>query len=226
MYNGAEGRKVVATNDRLGQLTRYNVGDFFTSEYGSHNIERTQILHKWEECRGVSQSFGYNWQDTEKNVVSTEELIDRLVKIVSENGNLLLVVNLDGKGAMPKYIRTRLEDVGRWLKINGEAIYDSRPWYAASQGEQLRFTRSKDGRYLYAIHKGWPGPTVELRYIMLDASSKIVMLGANQELKWRNVPEGDDGNGKGGKVQVEVPPALKGSFDSNHAVTLRVELSD
>ena len=63
-----------------------------------------------------------------------------LVGIVSENGNLLLVVNLDGKGAMPAYIRSRLHDVGRWLTVNGEAIYGSRPWLVASQGDGLRFT--------------------------------------------------------------------------------------
>ncbi len=226
LYNKAEGRKTVATNDRLGLLTRYNVGDFFTSEYGSHNIERTQLLHKWEECRGVSQSFGYNWQDTEKNVISTEDLLDKLVKIVSENGNLLLVVNLDGTGAMPEYIRARLHDVGLWLKVNGEAIYGSRPWYVASQGEKIRFTQSKDGRYLYAIHKGWPGSQVELLYLLLDTSAKIVLLGSGQELKWKNVPEGDDGNGKGGKVVVDIPDALRNSVASNHAVTLRIELAD
>lgn len=155
-YNQAEGRKAVASNDRLGRFMRFNAGDFFTSEYGSRNTDRAKILHKWEECRGVSQSFGYNWQDTEKNVISAEDLIDMLVRIVSENGNLLLVVNLDGKGAMPAYIRARLHDIGRWLKVNGEAIYGSGPWLVASQGETLRFTLGKDGRHLYAIHKGWP----------------------------------------------------------------------
>ena len=69
-YNQASGRKTVASNDRLGRFMRFNSGDFFTSEYGSRNTERAKILHKWEECRGVSQSFGYNWQDTEKNVAA------------------------------------------------------------------------------------------------------------------------------------------------------------
>ncbi|HXQ81238.1 MAG TPA: alpha-L-fucosidase [Opitutaceae bacterium] len=223
-YNQASGRKTVASNDRLGRFMRFNSGDFFTSEYGSRNTERAKILHKWEECRGVSQSFGYNWQDTEKNVTSTGDLIDMLVGIVSENGNLLLVVNLDGKGAMPAYIRDRLHDVGRWLKVNGEAIYRSRPWLVASQGDRLRFTRSKDDRYLYAIHKGWPEADVELHDLWLDSSSRIVMLGTGQDLKWRNVPEGK--YGRGGKVAVEIPQLLKGTFDSDHAVTLRIELTD
>ena len=147
-----------------------------------------------------------------------------LVRIVSENGNLLLIVNLDGKGAMPDYIRTRLYDVGRWLKVNGEAIYDSRPWLVASQGEQLRFTQSKDARYLYAIHKGWPEKEVELHDMWLDTASKIEMLGANQPLPWKNVPEGK--YGRGGKVVVEIPDSLKSTFQSAPAITLKIEISD
>jgi len=223
-YNNARGRKPVAANDRLGRFMRFNIGDFFTSEYGARNTERAKLLHKWEECPGVSQSFGYNWQDTEKNITSAEDLIDMLVGIVSENGNLLLVVNLDGKGAMPAYIRDRLHDVGRWLRVNGEAIYGSRPWLVASQGENIRFTRSKDGRYLYAIHKGWPEEDVELLDLWLDAESKIEMLGAGGPLEWKNVPEGS--YGRGGKVAVSVPESLKGAFHSEHAVTLRIELTD
>jgi len=222
-YNNAMGRKDVAANDRLGRFLRFNSGDFFTSEYGARNTERSKLLHKWEECRGVSQSFGYNWQDTEKNVVSAGDLIDMLVRIVSDNVNLLLVVNLDGKGAMPAYIRDRLRDVGRWLKFNGEAIYGSRPWLVASQGENLRFTHSKGGRYLYAIHKGWPQGGLKLHDLWLDSSSRIAMLGANAPLEWKNVPEGS--YGRGGKVVVTTPDSLRGTFDSEHAVTLKIELT-
>ena len=75
-YNHAMGRKQVACNDRLGRYMRFNSGDFFTSEYGAKKTDRLGLLHNWEENRGISQSFGYNWQDTEKNVISTGDLVD------------------------------------------------------------------------------------------------------------------------------------------------------
>jgi alpha-L-fucosidase len=125
---------------------------------------------------------------------------------------------------MPAYIRNRLYDVGRWLRVNGEAIYASRPWLVASQGESIRFTQSKDGRYRYAIHKGWPLGDVELHDLWLDSASRIVMLGTGSSLDWKNVPEGS--YGRGGKVVVSVPESLKEAFYSEHAVTLRIELTD
>ncbi|MDR0559317.1 MAG: alpha-L-fucosidase [Prevotellaceae bacterium] len=130
-YNHAAGRKEVALNDRNGR-TRFQIGDFFCSEY--HALpEGYEFKHTWEENRGISQSFGYNREDTEENVLSSKDFIHMFIRTVSENGNLLLIVNLDGKGALPEVQERRLREIGKWLKINGEAIYSTRPWLAAVQ---------------------------------------------------------------------------------------------
>jgi alpha-L-fucosidase len=130
-YNHAEGRKEVALNDRNGR-TRFKIGDFFCSEY--HKLPQGyEFKHPWEENRGISQSFGYNREDTEENVLNARDFIHMFIRTVSENGNLLLIVNLDGKGALPEVYERRLREIGKWLKVNGEAIYSTRPWLAASQ---------------------------------------------------------------------------------------------
>ncbi len=224
-YNHNAGQDGVASNDRLGEDTRFNVGDFFTSEYSSLNDVQPKLVHKWEDCRGVSQSFGYNWQDTEKNIITLPNLIDMLARTVSQGGNLLLVVNLDGTGAMPEYIRTRLADIGRWMKVNGEAIYATRPWTVASQGDTLRFTQSKDRRYLYAIHMGWPQGEVTINELYLGSGARISMLGANRELKWRQVLK-PAGYGAGGKVAIEVPENLKDAAAESSAVTFKIQLAE
>ncbi len=218
-YNKAAGRKLVAANDRMGAGTRSDLGDFFCSEYGSISDLQQRLVHKWEENRGISQSFGYNWQDTDTNVLTLPDFIEMLTRIVSEGGNLLLIVNLDGTGKMPDYILARLSDVGKWLKMNGEAIYGTRPWIVASQMDGTRFTQSKDRRYLYAIHKGWPGNgTVTIEHLILNYPARIRLLGADQDLKWTR-------KDCTGRVVIEVPQALRLAVDTN-AIVLRIELTD
>jgi alpha-L-fucosidase len=130
-YNHAEGRKEVALNDRNGR-SRFKIGDFFCSEY--HRLPSGyEYKHPWEENRGISQSFGYNREDTEENVLSVRDFIHMFIRTVSENGNLLLIVNLDGKGGLPEVQERRLREIGKWLEVNGEAIYATRPWLAAVQ---------------------------------------------------------------------------------------------
>jgi alpha-L-fucosidase len=189
-YNKAEGRKDVALNDRIGQV-RFKLGDFFCSEY--HQIPNDmKRVHPWEENRGISQSFGYNWQDTEENVLPVDDFIDLLTRTVSENGNLLLIVNLDGKGALPEVQERRLREIGKWLKINGEAIYDSRPWLITSQNDgKIRFTQSKDGKTVYAICTEFPKGELELRSLYLGEKSTVTMIGAEHtNLQWRQVKAG------------------------------------
>jgi alpha-L-fucosidase len=186
-YNHADGRKEVAVNDRYGTLNgkslRSQLGDFYTSEYGDHDKQSMKSDHAWEENRGISQSFGFNWQGTKENVISTRAFIDMFADIVAHGGNLLLIVNLDGQGALPKLEKERLKDIGKWLKVNGEAIYSTRRWNIPEEGNNY-FTRSKDGKFVYVICTTWPGRTLSLR-INPVSGSKIMMLGTKDELEWK-----------------------------------------
>ena len=92
---------------------RFIRGDFYTDEYDDRKNEVNQTNHAWEECRGISQSLGYNWQDTKVNVISAKAFIDMFVKIVARGGNLLLIVNLDRQGALPKIEKERLESISK-----------------------------------------------------------------------------------------------------------------
>jgi alpha-L-fucosidase len=202
-YNQAETRKEVAVNDRYGtkdgKRLRFVRGDFFTSEYQSLTDENKKSSHAWEECRGISQSFGYNWQDTDTNVITTKAFIDMFVDIVAKGGNLLLIVNLDGQGALPELQEKRLTDIGKWLKVNGEGIYSTRPFSRQIEGGVV-FTRSKDNQYVYAILKEWPGQNLHLNGIQPVNGSKIEMLGFDKPLEWI---KGKDG------VSVDFPAKLQ-----------------
>jgi alpha-L-fucosidase len=201
-YNNAEGRKEVAVNDRYGEENgkrlRSRRGDFFTSEYNDMG-EKSKQIHAWEECKGISQSFGYNWEDTEESVKSSKAFIDMFVDIVAQGGNLLLIVNLDGQGALPEIQEKRLTDIGKWLKVNGEGIYATRPFRLQSQGT-TSFTRSKDNLYIYAIMKKWPGKELFIKGIKAENGSKIEMLGLGKPLEWENIEGG---------VTVKIPDKLQ-----------------
>ena len=64
---------------------------------------------KWEECRGLGRSFGYNRAEGEKETIAPGELIALLVDIVSKNGNLLLDVGPEADGTIPPVQMERLK---------------------------------------------------------------------------------------------------------------------
>jgi alpha-L-fucosidase len=218
--NRAEGRKEVTFNDRNGQ-SRHKIGDFFTSEYHSLPPE-VKLTHPWEENRGISQSFGYNWQDTEENVLTVDEFIDLFVRTVSENGNLLLIVNLDGKGGLPDVQERRLREIGKWLKVNGEAIYGSRPWIVTGEEDgKIRYTQSKDGRAVYAVCTDFPKDELKLKSLYIGPHSQVTMLGAeNEALQWKLQP----GSWSERDLVITIPPSLYDKRKNEYAWVFKVSL--
>jgi len=126
-------------------------------------------------------SWHYNRDIFEKHrYKSAASVIRMLADIVSKNGNLMLSVPLQRDGTPDADEIEIVKGIGAWLKINGEAIYATRPWKVFGEGpstvaaekgrfggqtdvqkapftsEDIRFTQSKDGRILYAIVLEFP----------------------------------------------------------------------
>ena len=160
---------------------------------------------KWEECRGLGRSFGYNRAEGEAETIASDELIYLLVDIVSKNGNLLLDVGPEADGTIPAVQMTRLKALGAWLKQNGDAIYGTQPWKRAdgdADGVRVRFTQ-KDGA-LYAILLGKPkAATVTIRSLSPKSGIKISLLGAKGDLSWSQ---------QGGDIKITLPPELPGNY--------------
>ena len=123
--------------------------------------------HPWEECQGISQSFAYNYEDNEESLGPPARLIHRFIDIVSRNGNLAIIGGPDASGVYPENVVRRLKALGAWLKVNGEAIYATRVLPPYQEGS-VRYTRSKDGKFAYAICKQWPGKSLTLKGVRAE----------------------------------------------------------
>lgn len=119
--------------------------DYTTAEYQSG---RRALDKKWEMCRGLGLSFGYNQNEDEKTILSGRDLVRILVEYVSHNGNLLINVGPRADGTIPDIQKDRLLCLGAWMKTNGEAIYGTRPW-AERQHDKL-----ENGADVFYTRKG------------------------------------------------------------------------
>jgi alpha-L-fucosidase len=90
--------------------------------------------------------------------------------------------------------------VGDWLQLNGEAIYATRPYLRYHEGSDLRFTRSKDKKYVYILSLKWPGDRLASKLVKAKQGSAIRMLGWDRDLPWRQV---------GDTLIVEMPKELQ-----------------
>ena len=144
---------------------------------------------------------------SEPDYKSTNRLIDFLVDVVSKNGGVLLNVTPTAQGEIPQPVQERLLEMGEWLKMNGEAIYGTRPWKVFGEGpakiieghlserqnpdnteDDIRFTQ-KDGA-LYALLLDVPTKDIEIRSFgkasgLLDKEIKnIEILGSTEKIRW------------------------------------------
>ena len=183
--------------------------DFTSPEY--QTLDKISAT-KWEECRGLGRSFGYNRAEGEAETIAPNELIYLLADIVSKNGNLLLDVGPEADGTIPPVQMSRLQALGTWLKQNGQAIYGTHPWKRptgeTAEGMHVRFTQK--GAEVFAILLGTPKSNqVTLRSFSAKRSSPIHLLGRQSPLQWSQ---------NGSDMTVQLPTELPGMY----AYVLRV----
>lgn len=203
-YNRAEEwGKEVAINDRWGQV-RGIFGDFFTQEYEYDVIDRL-IDHKWENTRGMGQSFGYNSNEILEDYLTVTELVQMLVDNVSKNANLLLNVGPKADGTIPDIQKNLLLGLGEWLNTNGEAIYGTRPWFTAEANttadDELRFTW-KDNTLYVMLMNDIDSDKITIPWIQASQDAEVSLLATGELLNW--IQEGN-------YLTIELPEKLPGA---------------
>src|SRR5689334_20939051 len=130
LFNDSPVKDEVVIDDRWGKDTRHKHGGYFTTEYTAGMADTN---HPWEESRGMGYSYGYNRAERVEHYRTGRELVLMLVDLVSRGGNLLLDIGPTADGRIPVIMEERLLQMGRWLDVNGEAIYGTRPWKETRQ---------------------------------------------------------------------------------------------
>jgi alpha-L-fucosidase len=183
------------------------------------DIERGKLdtvrLLPWQTDTSISvHSWGYVEHDEYR---TSKSLIAQLVDTVSKNGNLLLNVGPKSDGTIPEEARTILLQIGQWLRINGEAIYGSRPFTVFGEGptkapknsteknkdiqsytaQDIRYTTSRSGDILYATALDWPaGGSLILHTLyagnpyLTGPVCSVRLLGASKDIPFRQQPDG------------------------------------
>ena len=191
----------------------------------------------WQTCSSNGDWFynpGY-WRGWKKPGLVIQTLCD----IVSKNGNLLLNVVQYPDGSLPPESLKLLDGLAEWMPINGEAIFETRPWKTFGEtsapadtsekselfnedklkfsAADIRFTQSKDGKTLYAIVLGVPTGSVRIKSLGSDAKlldkpiSSISLLGSDAKLDWKQEANA-----------LVIQPVAK--WPSEYAMAFRIEM--
>ena len=187
LYNDSNAPKDVVVNDRWGGETRFKHGGYFSTEYdpNSDAMNEEFLRRGWEECRGIGKSFGYNQNETIDDYSTSEELIRLLVDIVSRGGNLLLNIGPKSDGTIPNIMVDRLLEIGKWLEINGEAIYGTIT-NRVFQTEDIKFTLTKDKKTLFAFVEKFPAKELVIKGVNATGEKPIQCFGSDETLEWEN----------------------------------------
>jgi alpha-L-fucosidase len=211
LFNESPVKDEVVVDDRWGNNTRgkNNGATYLTSEYGS-GMQPGVI---WEESQGIGQSYGYNRMETADDYKKSSDLILMLVDIVSRGGNLLLDIGPTADGRIPVIMQQKLLDIGKWLTLNGEGIYETKPWKSPRQWSAGQQPEVKKASYMsgYSISElvkksdkhanielfftAKPGalycfvpayrPQVTIRNYTAPKGAVVSVLGSNKAVKWQ-----------------------------------------
>jgi len=194
---------------------RWVSGEYENYLTPENKVPEKAIEFPWESCiTAVNGGWAYNSKAKYKSV---KQLVHMLVDVVSKGGNLLLNFGPSPQGDWKDGAYKVLQGMGDWMKINSEAIYETRAIKPFKEAK-VCLTRKKDTDIVYAIYlagedETGPPSKIWLSSMQPAAGAKISILGAEGNLRWEKV-------GKG--FMAEIPEAVQKNPPCRHAWTLKI----
>lgn len=146
---------------------------------------------------------------------NSKELILELVDIASRGGNLLLNVGPTADGRIPVIMQERLLDIGAWLEVNGEAIYETMPhdFKKIKSGESMVYFTAKK-KEIYIFFSRWPEELV-LELAEDDVVKNISLLGYDGKITWKK--------SKDNQLIITIPPLTIAQIPCEHVWVFKID---
>ncbi|WP_322607328.1 alpha-L-fucosidase [Pontiella agarivorans] len=174
-----------------------------------HGVEHGKFGYirypQWMSDSTLNKGWFYMGAEEDPKQITGEFWLYQLIDIVSKNGTLLLNIGPQADGSWKEEWKQELFRMGDWLKLNGEAVYGTKPWHRYGEGpthdgdaehynlgrnltkDDVRFTRKEN--VLYAIVCGWRNEPIHIRSLGKNelpdlGINSITMLGSGERIKW------------------------------------------
>ena len=190
-------------------VDRWVPGPYENYHTPEQQIPNKPLPYPWETCMTMAGSWSYVPNDTYK---STNTIIHNLIDIVSKGGNYLLNIGPGPDGEWHDAAYVRLKEIGEWMKINGEAIYNTRT-IAPYKENNTCFTQSKDSKTIYVHYLLKENETVPAEISFkgprINSKATISLIATGKKLKWK------DNNGL---IKINLPAGTA----AKHAIVFKI----
>jgi alpha-L-fucosidase len=205
-----------------------------TSGIMPHVWQSETCIGEWHYRRGLFEAPGQYGR-----YLPPRDVIHWMIDTVSKNGTFIL--NVPGKpdGTIDSKEIAVIDGITAWMQVNGEAIYETRPWKISGEGEHsikagafqgnsiaslnahdIRFTRNKVNTVIYAIVLGWPTEPVVVKALGTSAATnpgkiaRVELIGTDAKVEWKQTADG---------LTAELPKGYTPAAD--YAAALKVTLA-